>query len=52
MKTGENWRKSDKNVSLWEPRLRCPAVKADGMRTVGLGFLDYTTCKIIAKTVP
>ena len=37
MKTGENWRKSDTNLSLWEPRLRCPALKADGMRTAELG---------------
>ena len=57
MKRGGNWRKSDTNVSLWEPRLhcpgrwyedsgarfpglRCPALKADGMRTAELGFLD------------
>ncbi len=34
MKTGENWRKSDTNLLLWElrSRLRCPAIKADGMR--------------------
>ena len=41
MKAGENWRKSDTNLSLWEHRLRCRALKADGMRTAKLGFLDY-----------
>ncbi len=41
MKTGENWRKSDTNLSLWKPRLCSPAVRADGMRTAELGFLDY-----------
>ncbi len=40
MKTGENWRESDTNLSLWESRLRCLVLKADGMRTAELGFLD------------
>ena len=29
---------SDTNLSLWEPRLRCPAIKADGMRTAESRF--------------
>ncbi len=39
MKIGGNWWKSDTNLSLWEPRLRCPAVTADGMRTAELDSL-------------
>ncbi len=28
-------------LSLWEPRLHCPGIKADGMGEAELGFLEY-----------